>query len=254
MTSIPILTYHALGDSQSPIMTAPDAFAAQLDTLAAAGYQTATLRAAFHQADSPRTSRAVLTFDDAYTSVYEIAYPMLKARGMVATVYVISDLVGTDNRWRGQPEDAPTLPLMTWDQLAELVENGWEIGAHARTHPPLTKIDKVRLEDQIAGSQWAIQAKLGRAVRSFAYPYGAVNREVKDAVTRYYDLACGTRLGVAHTRSDHMALPRVDAYYLTNGVIKRMNWLNTRLGFHLLDGARRVRRAYKPDWDAKVEW
>ena len=37
----------------------------------------------------------LLTFDDAYPSVYQKAYPQLRERGIPATVFVITELVGT---------------------------------------------------------------------------------------------------------------------------------------------------------------
>lgn len=38
---------------------------------------------------------AVITFDDGYRDVYENAFPMLKRKGIPATVFVIADIVGT---------------------------------------------------------------------------------------------------------------------------------------------------------------
>ena len=55
----------------------------------------------------------VLTFDDGYRSVYETAYPLLKARGWPFTVFLCPE--GID-RGRG--------PVMTWDQLREMAAAG----------------------------------------------------------------------------------------------------------------------------------
>ncbi|MBI4169885.1 MAG: polysaccharide deacetylase family protein [Acidobacteria bacterium] len=38
---------------------------------------------------------AAVTFDDGYADVYEQAFPLLKARGIPAAVFVVSDLIGT---------------------------------------------------------------------------------------------------------------------------------------------------------------
>ncbi len=38
---------------------------------------------------------AMITFDDGYHDVYEHAFPLLKRKGLPATVFVVSDLVGT---------------------------------------------------------------------------------------------------------------------------------------------------------------
>ncbi len=285
--NVPIFTYHALGVEDSVIMTAPEKFAAHLDAVARAGYVTVTIGDSMKKVQAGQVGQGLavplgtsdtvvgaeltpaaaviptglgdevkiaLTFDDGYASVYEIAYPLLRARGMTATVYVISDFVGKDNRWRGQRADIPALPLMTWDQIAELAENGWEIGAHTRTHPPLTQIDATRLEDQIAGSQWAIQAHIGRVARAFSYPYGVVNQKVKAAMLRYYDTAVTTRLGIARDTSNRLLLPRIDAYYVTASMITRLDWVNTRIGLRLVDAAHLVKRFVRHDWDERIEW
>ena len=47
----------------------------------------------------PVPDRAVaITFDDGFRSVYEHAYPLLRERGLPATVYVVTDVVGTERR------------------------------------------------------------------------------------------------------------------------------------------------------------
>lgn len=39
---------------------------------------------------------AIVTFDDGYRDVYEVAMPLLKRKGIPFTAYVVTDLVGTD--------------------------------------------------------------------------------------------------------------------------------------------------------------
>lgn len=50
--------------------------------------------------DLERASRgtqpvAAVTFDDGYQDFYELAYPLLKRKGIPATVFVVTDLIGT---------------------------------------------------------------------------------------------------------------------------------------------------------------
>jgi len=60
-------------------------------------------------------SPVVLTFDDGYRTVYEIAYPILKRHGVPATLFVCTDYVGTDR-------------LFIHDRLFHLLWRGHRIG------------------------------------------------------------------------------------------------------------------------------
>ncbi|WP_116106164.1 polysaccharide deacetylase family protein [Lewinella sp. IMCC34191] len=66
----------------------------------------------------------VITFDDAYPSVYTEAFPVLKQLGIPATVFVISGLVGTEEPywWEEIPYYAPS----KWT-AAERKAKVWEV-------------------------------------------------------------------------------------------------------------------------------
>jgi peptidoglycan/xylan/chitin deacetylase (PgdA/CDA1 family) len=60
-----------------------------------------TLQEAIERFNVPqRTGKplATVTFDDGYRDVYEYAFPLLKRKGIPFTVFVVTDLVGTDRR------------------------------------------------------------------------------------------------------------------------------------------------------------
>ena len=45
--------------------------------------------------DSPRRPVAAITFDDGYSDVYHHGFPLLMRKGVPATVFAVTDLVGT---------------------------------------------------------------------------------------------------------------------------------------------------------------
>ena len=63
----------------------------------------------------------VWIFDDARSSVYDTAYPILSAAGFTGVVAVPTAFVGTTG-------------YMTWEQLLDLQERGWQIVNHTRNH------------------------------------------------------------------------------------------------------------------------
>jgi peptidoglycan/xylan/chitin deacetylase (PgdA/CDA1 family) len=67
---------------------------------------------------------------------------------------------------------------MSWDELGELADAGWEIGSHTCRHARLTELDDATLADELRGSREECERRLGRRCASLAYPYGAVDARV----------------------------------------------------------------------------
>jgi peptidoglycan/xylan/chitin deacetylase (PgdA/CDA1 family) len=81
----------------------------------------------------------VLTFDDAVKSQRTFVGPFLKELGLRATFFV-------SHRWMDDEAN-----FMTWDEIGELHQMGFEIGNHSWTHPGLsTPRAASRLEGELA--------------------------------------------------------------------------------------------------------
>ena len=87
-----ILLYHHVSDETPPSTSlSPVLFAEQLMWLDEQGYTVMTLEAVVDslRGERPLPDRTVVfTFDDGYASVYEEAFPRLRARGWPFTVFV----------------------------------------------------------------------------------------------------------------------------------------------------------------------
>jgi len=71
------------------------------------------------------------------------------------------------------PEKAPHWARSaSWDQLAEMQDEGLEVGGHTVTHPSLSQVSQGQARDEIMGARDALVANLGDAPRSFCYPNG----------------------------------------------------------------------------------
>jgi peptidoglycan/xylan/chitin deacetylase (PgdA/CDA1 family) len=87
--------------------------------------------------------------------------------------------------------DARELIPMSWNELGELADAGWEVGSHTSTHPRLTRCDDATLERELRGSRERCEDRLGRPCRSLAYPYGDVDERVAAAAADAgYTTAC----------------------------------------------------------------
>jgi peptidoglycan/xylan/chitin deacetylase (PgdA/CDA1 family) len=85
-----------------------------------------------------------------------------------------------------------------------------DIGAHTVTHPALKELSGAAQRREVGLSKAHLEDILGRAVTSFAYPYGARSEE-SIAIVREagFDSACATVAGVVEPGVDHFQLPRV---------------------------------------------
>jgi len=61
---------------------------------------------------------------------------------------------------------------MSWEQVQQLCRDGFEIGAHTRTHADLSTLSREEAWQEIQGSRSDMEEKLGAPVNLFAYPYG----------------------------------------------------------------------------------
>ena len=130
--TVPILCYHRFGsDGDSPLCVPTDVFERQLNYLKTNGYRVISpeeiLEYLSYRRQLPKKS-VMITIDDGYRSVYNVAFPLLKKYGFQATLFVYTNYVGVSGK------------AITWDQLRELKANGWTIGSHTVAHSDLTKI------------------------------------------------------------------------------------------------------------------
>ncbi len=130
-----------------------------------------------------------ITFDDGYEDNHRYALPILAARGVPATLFVTTGFLdGVDDviaRFSGAwGVSADHLRGMSWSQLSEMHVAGFDIGAHTRTHPVLSRLADADAIDEITSSRAAIEDHLGTAVRSFAYPYGKPKEHVSERMPR----------------------------------------------------------------------
>lgn len=216
MSRLAILTYHSIDNSGSVISTTPEMLARQVEVLAEEGYRALPLRAVLAERLAlgrwPQRTVA-LTFDDGYRNVYTVALPTLARHGFAATVYVVSQHMGGMSSWDEASLGLETLPVLSWEQAAELLAAGWEVGSHTRTHRDLGNLSgATELRGELVGSRDEIQDRLGIEVDSFAYPYGRTPEPAVRIVASTYRAAVTTRFKRASDEPLH-ALPRLDMYY-----------------------------------------
>ena len=107
----------------------------------------------------------VLTFDDSKASHYTVVRPVLKKYRFGATFFITEGFTFRTNK-----ED-----YLTWDQIAELHRDGFEIGNHTRDHMALSKANLPKVKEQVEAINAQCAAHgIPRPV-SFAYPGNTID-------------------------------------------------------------------------------
>ena len=219
-TPVPILLYHSMADDVAPKFRpwaiSPKQFATHMAYLHDRNYTPLTV-GQFVQIVSGNAGAlperpVVITFDDGLADFYTGAYPLLRAYGFPATLYIVSGFVGGESRWLA-PDGEGNRPMMTWNQVAEICTSGIECGAHSVNHPQLDIISTNKARDEIFRSKDILEQHLGRAVSTFAYPHGHHSPKVRQLVIDAgYASACAVKNAMSTTTDDIFALSRIVVY------------------------------------------
>ncbi len=214
---VPILMYHSISHDASPkfkpFAVSPELFAKHMAYLHEHGYTPITVTQfanALIQGGSALPERpVVLTFDDGFADFFTDALPVLERYSFTATLYVTTAFVNGTSCWlRREGEDQR--PILTWDQLAEISMRGIECGGHGHYHHQLDILPHTKARDEIVHCKEILEDRLGRAVTSFAYPYGyhstTTQRLVREAG---YTSACAVKHAMSSTSTDPYALARL---------------------------------------------
>ena len=106
----------------------------------------------------------VLTFDDASKSHFTVVRPLLKKNGFGATFFVTEGFDFPTNR----------RDYMSWQEIAQLHKDGFEIGNHTRDHLGITDKTVRDLAAQVRGINDRCKQHGIPAPVSFAYPGNAL--------------------------------------------------------------------------------
>jgi len=205
-----VFMYHRFGETQYPATNIRvDQFRQQMDYLRDGGFTVIPLAElmAFLSGSTELPSKAVvITVDDSYLSVYEVAYPLLLEYGFPFTVFVSTDPV--DHRLPG---------YLNWDQMREMANSGVTFANHGAGHLYMVQ----RLPDE-AETAWRerVAADIEKGWRRlteeltsplagvFAYPYGEYDTGVSELLKNRGYVAFGQQSGAIGRLSDQRALPR----------------------------------------------
>jgi len=211
--SLPILTYHAIDPTRAVTATDPAWFAETLDALIESGFRAVDL-GEWVDAGRPPVSRGfAIAFDDGLRSILGVA-DRLHRLAIPATVFLLSDRIGLDNAWPGQPPEIPRARLLGRSDLESLARLGFRFGSHGRSHQRLDRFKNGDLEQELVVSRDRIEQMVGSRCPLLAYPYGLADPRVREAASPVYAAAFSTRLAYASASDHPFDIARIDSFYL----------------------------------------
>lgn len=233
-----ILIYHRIGtETGLQLEVTEDAFVAHVRWMQANGTIVA-LEDALRRRGSVDSDRLfVITFDDGYADLFDVAYPHLQAEGIPFTLYLATGHVEA-----GVPLAADRPPL-TWEQISKMVEGGlMTLGAHTHRHADLWSASLDQVEEELSTSDELIEKRTGVSPVHFAYPWGHWS-PVADTVVR-------RRYGSAVLGAGHPITGSTDPYLVHRLPIQRSDGVayfkrKAMRGMRLEEKARRLLRGYR---------
>ncbi len=178
LLSVPLLLYHNI-DGKGEYSIGYATMDAHFRLLADKGISVVPLDDFVKRLEDPRPydkKVAVISYDDGYRAMYTRLLPLLGVYGYHVTLFVY-----TGNIYHSAQRN------ITWPQLREMQDRGFDIQSHSISHPDLVRVirkgDKEarrKLFEEMYLSKRVLELYLGREVRYFAFPYGSYNLELVD--------------------------------------------------------------------------
>ena len=199
-----VLLYHAVGtpvegDPAGIYNIAPGLFETHMRRLAAS--RSCEIADIFSGGKAAHGLRVAVTFDDGYKDNLHRAAPLLQELKIPFAVFIATAYT--------QKSSSIFLGPAEIRELARLP--GVTIGAHGKTHTQLTRCDDHDLRNELVESKAYLEDLLGQPVTSMAYPHGAADMRVRNAVQAAgYAAAFCSRFDINAAGRDPLLLCRTD--------------------------------------------
>lgn len=197
-----VLMYHSVGsdlpDDPYGTSISESSFRAHLDRYESIRQE---IPAAPFEKPTTKTPAAAFSFDDGFRDTLTTSAPMLADRNIPFIVFVAANHI----------DDASGLYLSK-SELVELSRlPGAQIAAHGNHHAPLTELSDSDLRADLEDAKSRVEDWIGNPVTEMSYPFGAVDRRVRDAAQQAgYTLAGCSLYGSNTPERDPLLLKRTE--------------------------------------------
>jgi peptidoglycan/xylan/chitin deacetylase (PgdA/CDA1 family) len=118
--------------------------------------------------------KVVVTFDDSWSSPYDLVFDYMVAAGVPGTGYIIGNTIDAANH-------------LTMANLHTMYDAGWDIGNHTWAHTNLTELETQAAVDAAISvcQDFLLDNGFTRSAHHISYPYGASDERTEIAMAKY---------------------------------------------------------------------
>ncbi|MEH8022023.1 polysaccharide deacetylase family protein [Rheinheimera metallidurans] len=150
----------------------------------------------------------VITFDDSYENNFTTAHPILQEFGYPYTIFISP---GSIDKGDG--------PLLNWQQVKQMSDDGVLVANHAMWHEHMAKPDAGesqaqwldRMKQSILSAEASIELHTGQRHQWLAYPYGEYSAELEKLVLDLGFIGIGQHSGAIGNNTTLSSIPRYPA-------------------------------------------
>ena len=144
------------------------------------------------------TKGIVLTFDDAFDSVYYLAHPVLKDKGIPYYIFICNEFINK----QGYLSKKMIHEILSYEKCY--------LGSHSYYHKLSREMSKEAFRESLEKSKLELERDFSRTINYYAFPYGSLyacsNINVKEAKNLFDYIF--TTIPIPYCVDDHKVIPR----------------------------------------------
>jgi len=200
MNEIPFLNYHNIQPAGDPYTISENSFKAQMDLLNELGFSTLSVDEflSLRNAEERRENNLIsITFDDGYSSNYEICLPVLKKYGFKATFFITTGWIDSEIGFSAK-------------QIDDMAKRGMQIGSHTVNHVFLPNVSDEVLYYELKDSKRRLEEIINDEVTCLSLPGGRNIKKITEVAKEIgYKSICTSEYRMNNFDSDPFSLGRI---------------------------------------------
>ena len=164
------------------------------------------------ETSKPLDIDVAITFDDGYQSIIKNIYPIMRELDIAGCIYINTNFIlkNKNNKSSELNGHYHGERFLSWTEIKELKNHGWEVGSHGCDHLDLTSVSEKSLKKELFNSKVKIEKYLNVECKHFSYPWGYHNNRVINMVkeTGYKFAVSGIQKSFDQKKDNCFAIPR----------------------------------------------